>query len=64
MTESLINYERTWRTMICLNPKHDIVKFKTNAIGNIICSTCKHIMVVEIKSIIIVEDMTNDAFDE
>lgn len=52
MNESLINYDKTWRVMVCLNPKHDIVKFKTNSVGNIECPTCHAIMVREIKPMI------------
>jgi len=46
---SLINKDRTWRTVICLNPDHEIVKFETNEIGNIHCPICYSLMVVEIK---------------
>ena len=64
MTESLINYDRMWRTMVCLNPKHDIVKFRTNEIGNIHCPTCKSIMVVELKfNNVIIEELSIEDFE-
>ena len=46
--ESLINKERTWRTVICLNPNHETVRLNTNQIGDIKCPLCESLMVVEI----------------
>lgn len=48
MTKSLINKDRTWKVVVCRNPEHELVKFKTNSVGDIHCPTCKGLMVVEI----------------
>jgi hypothetical protein len=50
----LINYDRTWRYVVCLNPEHETVKFETNDIGDILCPTCKELMVVEIKPKVVI----------
>jgi hypothetical protein len=46
--EDLINRERTWRTIICLNPEHDTLRFSTNETGNIPCPVCEELMVTEV----------------
>lgn len=51
----LINYERTWREVICINPGHEIVKFDTNEVGNIRCPICESPMVTFVKPVIIIE---------
>ncbi len=43
------NYERTWKTVICLNPDHELIRYETNEVGNIPCPICDSLMVVEIK---------------
>lgn len=48
MTE-LINKDRTWRTVICLNPTHSTIQFDTNGIGTIKCPICESPMVTVIK---------------
>lgn len=55
--EDLINYERTNRIIICLNPNHDTIRFPTNLVGNIECPICRKLMVTEIKpsSVIVYE---------
>lgn len=47
--EDLINRERTWRNVICLNTKHDTLSFRTNRIGDINCPICQELMVTEVK---------------
>lgn len=47
--KDLINKERTWKNVICLNPDHDTMEFRTNRIGNIHCPICDMIMVVVVK---------------
>lgn len=65
MNENLINKERTWKTVICLNPSHETLKFKTNDIGDIKCPTCKATMIVEIKFMTLYNvDEEYDEFDE
>ncbi len=54
--DTLINYERTWRTVICLNPSHDTVQFNSNEIGTIGCPTCGEAMVVLIKPVIVIKN--------
>jgi uncharacterized Zn finger protein (UPF0148 family) len=51
--------------MICLNPKHNLVKFDTNKIGDILCPTCGAKMVTEIKFIDVIDmdDELNDSFN-
>ena len=46
----LINTERTWRWVICINPKHETIRFRTNEVGNIECPICLTLMVTEIIS--------------
>lgn len=50
----LINKDRTWRTMVCLNLVHETVKFDTNDVGDIKCPTCKSVMVVVVKPVWII----------
>lgn len=45
----LINTERTWKFVVCLNPKHDTIRFKTNEI-RIECPICRTPMITEIIS--------------
>lgn len=47
--KKLINTEKTWKIVVCLNPKHDTIRFKTNEIG-IECPLCRTLMVTEIIS--------------
>lgn len=47
--KDLINFDRTWRRVICINPDHELIQFNTNSIGNICCPVCGHLMIVEIK---------------
>ena len=47
--KKLINTERTWRFIMCLNPKHETIRFRTNEVGNIECPICHELMVTEIK---------------
>jgi len=61
--ENLVNFERTWRIMVCLNPSHDIVKFRTNKVGSIHCPTCEATMVVEVKFNDFCYDMDDDLND-
>jgi hypothetical protein len=51
----LINYDRTYRTMICLNPNHDTFKYITNKVGDIKCSICDALMVVLVRPVIKIE---------
>jgi hypothetical protein len=46
--KNLINKDRTWRTVICLSPTHETVKFETNETGDIRCPLCESLMVVEV----------------
>ena len=45
----LINTERTWRWIICINPKHELIRLWTNEIGNLDCPICRELMITEIK---------------
>ena len=61
---NLINYDKTWRIVVCINPNHDTVRFNTNKIGNIFCPTCGHLMIVEIKSSLVYDmDEMNEELD-
>lgn len=55
----LINRERTWKEVICLNPGHQTVKFDTNDTGTIKCPICKSPMVVFVKSVITIQNESN-----
>jgi transcription elongation factor Elf1 len=46
----MINKNKTWKVVICLNPNHITLRFKTNEIGNIECPICGSLMVVELKT--------------
>lgn len=48
--QSLINKDRTWKTVLCFNPNHETVRFETNEIGDIKCPICESLMVCEIKT--------------
>ena len=48
--DNLINYDRTWKTVICLNPKHETITVETNHVGNIPCPKCGHLMVAIIRT--------------
>lgn len=50
--KDLINYDRTWRTVICINPGHETVQFDSNQIGEIRCPLCESLMVKVVKSIL------------
>jgi len=52
----LINRDRTWRDVICLNPDHATIQFATNDTGNIKCPMCESTMVVVVKPVIVVRD--------
>lgn len=53
---NLINYDRTWRTVICINPDHATVQFDSNEIGNIPCPICESLMVVVIRPIVVISN--------
>lgn len=50
--KELINYDRTWRDVICLNPDHATIQFGTNEIGTITCPMCNSPMVTVVKSVV------------
>ena len=64
MKEDLINYDRTWRTMICINPDHETLKFNTNKVGNIKCPICDHLMIKEVKPVFDMDEHINATLDE
>lgn len=50
---SLINYERTWRTVRCMNPEHEgSLQYETNEVGDITCPMCNSPMVTLVKPIV------------
>lgn len=51
--KSLVNKDRTWRTIICINPNHEIVKFPTNEIGIIRCPICESPMVTLVQTVLV-----------
>jgi len=53
--QNLINYDRTWKTMVCINPLHELIKFDTNQIGDVKCPLCANLMVVVIKPVFVIE---------
>lgn len=60
-SRDLINYNRTWRTVKCINPNHSTVQFDTNQIGDIRCPMCESLMVNVVKSIIqMIRELRND----
>lgn len=46
--KDLVNYDKTWRMVICINPGHETVRFDTNQTGTIKCPLCESPMVVEV----------------
>lgn len=54
--QDLINYEKTWKTVICINPDHATVKFETNEIGDIRCPLCNFTMVTEVRPVVIIQE--------
>lgn len=49
--KNLINKDKTWRYMVCLNPNHNLtIRLRTNEIGDIKCPICESLMVVEVKT--------------
>jgi hypothetical protein len=54
---TLINKDRTWKTIICLNPTHSTVQFETNEIGGIKCPICEALMITIVKSVVIIENI-------
>ena len=54
--KDLINTERTWRTVVCISPTHELVRFDTNQVGTIRCPLCNSLMVTEIKPMFVVDD--------
>ena len=59
--ENLINFERTWKNVICLNPAHDTLSFRTNREGDIKCTICQNLMVTEVpmKNFVLYRDIDN-----
>ena len=59
--KKLINMERTWRFIICINPKHELIRFRTNEVGNIDCPICRELMVTEINfQNIVIDELTKE----
>lgn len=54
-SKDLINYERTWRTVICLSPTHETIQFDSNEIGTIRCPMCESPMVVLIRPAVVIK---------
>lgn len=57
--KQLINTERTWRFILCLNTKHELIRFRTNEIGNLECPLCRELMITEIVSPININNIIN-----
>jgi hypothetical protein len=55
--DSLINYERTRRIIICINPAHETIRFVTNQVGDLECPICRNLMVTEIRPAIEIVDL-------
>lgn len=49
---NLINRNKTWRNVICLNPRHETIQLHTNEIGTISCPICGGAMVVLVRPVI------------
>jgi hypothetical protein len=50
MSEDLINYERMFRDVVCINPEHDeVIVINTNEIKPR-CPACDNLMVVVVRS--------------
>lgn len=56
----LLNRDRMWRDVICLNPDHATVQFQTNEIGTIKCPMCESIMVTVVKPVITIIQNKSD----
>lgn len=55
--DNLINFDKTWRIVLCLNPDHETVRFETNEIGTIKCPLCESPTVVEVKPVVKVDEL-------
>jgi len=54
----MINKDRTWRDIICLNPTHSTVTFRTNQTGRINCPICTNAMVTVLNISLVTDEMT------